>query len=255
MTLPAVVLLHGQPGTAADWDPVLPFLDGLRILAPTRPGYDGTSAGGFGVNAAAVVRLLDSQGIDQAVLVGHSWAGGIALRLALDAPSRVGAVGLLGSVGSRKALTVADRILAAPLLRGGYARAADRLGARVARFAETTSGSRLQPQAREVLRQRLAAMSTDQWIAYAVEQRAFVHEAPALARQLEAVAVPAVVAVGRRDVIVSPRAQLDLAARLPQAELIEHDGGHLVQLESPELVAQVVQRTVELAALVRSGRT
>ena len=247
MITPPVVLLHGQPGDAADWDPVLPLLEGLHVLVPTRPGYDGTRAGGFGVNAAAVVRLLDAEGIDRAVIVGHSWAGGVALRLALDAPQRVAALALLGSIGSSKAVTRTDRLLAAPLLGGSYARAADRLGARVARVAERASGSRLDAPAREVLRQRLAGMSTATWRAYAIEQRAFVHEAPALARQLEEIDVPAVVAIGTRDVIVSARAQRDLAAHLPHAEVHEHDGGHLVQLESPEMVAGMVRRAVELS--------
>jgi pyruvate dehydrogenase E2 component (dihydrolipoamide acetyltransferase) len=247
---PTVVLLHGQPGAASDWDPVLPHLSGLHVLAVTRPGYDGTPAGGFGVNAAAVLRLLDHEQVQRAVVVGHSWGGGAGLRLALDAPERVAALVLLGSVGSRRALTGVDRLLATQLFRGATARAADRLGARVARAAETASGSRLGAEQRAILRARLEAMArSGAWQAYAVEQRAFVHEAAALARQLEEVAVPAVVVAGTRDVIVSRRAQRDLAAQLPRAELVEHPGGHLVQLEAPQVVAQAVRRAVELSAL------
>lgn len=245
MSLP-VVLLHGQPGGPGDWDPVLPHLDGLRVLTPTRPGYDGSPAGGFGVNAAAVLRLLDREGIDRAVLVGHSWAGGIALRLALDAPERVASLGLLGSVGSRRAVGWSDRLLAAPVLRGTASRAADRVGVRAARLTELASGSRLAPAAREALRRQTAQLTGQDWKAFATEQRALVREAPALDRELERIVVPAVVAVGRRDAIVSRRAQRDLFERLPNAELVEHPGGHLVQLESPELVADVVRRAVSL---------
>jgi pimeloyl-ACP methyl ester carboxylesterase len=251
---PTVVLLHGQPGAAADWDQVLPHLSGRRVLTPTRPGYDGSPAGGFGVNAAAVLRLMDEHEVERAVVAGHSWGGGVALRLALDAPGRVGALALLGSVGSRKSLTLTDRLLAAPVLRGGGARVADRLGVRAARLAEAASGSRLGSAGHELLRARLAQLSSEDWAAYAVEQRTFVHEAPALARQLGEVAVPAVVAVGTRDVIVSARAQRDLAACLPHAELVEHGGGHLVQLENPELVARAVRRAVQLASSGHPGR-
>ena len=247
MGAPAVVLLHGQPGAAADWDLVLPHLDGLRVLAPTRPGYEGSPAGGFGVNAAAVLRLLDAAQVGRAVVVGHSWAGGVALRLALDAPARVGALTLLGSVGSRRAVSPLDRLLAAPLLRGGTVRAADRLGTRLARGAELLSGSRLDAPAREALRRRLVEMSGQEWDAYTVEQRCLVRETPALARQLGEVAVPAVVVVGARDLVVSARAQRDLVSQLRHVELVPHSGGHLVQLESPQLVARAVRRAVELA--------
>jgi len=135
---------------------------------------------------------------------------------------------------------------ARPLVRE-VDRIIDRLGARIARLAETASGSRLRPSARALLREHLNELSADAWAAYAIEQRAFVHEAPALARQLGEVDVPAVVAIGRRDVIVSARAQRDLADRLPRSEVIEHRGGHLVQLEDPDLVARAVLRAVQLA--------
>ena len=41
------------------------------------------------------------------------------------------------------------------------------------------------------------------------------------------------------------------ATRLPGAEAVEHRGGHLVQLENPDLVARTVLRAVALAS---SGR-
>ncbi|MGB8650644.1 MAG: hypothetical protein WCD35_08270, partial [Mycobacteriales bacterium] len=124
------------------------------------------------------------------------------------------------------------------------------LGARLARATELASGSRLHPTQRQLLRERMDALSSQAWTTYAVEQRAFVQEAPALARQLREVAVPAVVAIGTRDVVVAPRAQRDLA-RLLGAEVLEHEGGHLVQLEAPGVAARAIRRAVELAS---SGR-
>src|SRR5450432_2369806 len=92
---PVVVLLHGQPGGARDWDLVLPLLDGVSTLAPDRPGYDGTPALGFLGNARAVIDLLDQHGIDRAVLCGYSWGGGAALATALVAPERVAGLTLI----------------------------------------------------------------------------------------------------------------------------------------------------------------
>ena len=57
---PVVVMLHGQPGGARDFDRVLPLLGGLSVLVPDRPGYDGTPAEGFLGNARAVVTCSTS---------------------------------------------------------------------------------------------------------------------------------------------------------------------------------------------------
>jgi 3-oxoadipate enol-lactonase len=65
------------------------------------------------VNARAVLDDLDSRGIARAVLVGHSYGGGVALSAASLAPSRVTAVVLLASVGPG-CVTGWDRLLAAP---------------------------------------------------------------------------------------------------------------------------------------------
>jgi pimeloyl-ACP methyl ester carboxylesterase len=111
------VLLHGQPGSGADWRQVADRLPaGLRVVALDRPGYGASrqGAGGFGYNARAVVAELDARGIERAVLVGHSYGGGVALAVAQLAPERAEALVLLASVGPG-CLTGWDRLLAAPV--------------------------------------------------------------------------------------------------------------------------------------------
>lgn len=245
----AVVLLHGQPGSAADWELVLPHLPGLRLLAPDRPGYDGTAAGGFAHNARALLRRLDDDGVDRVVLVGHSWGGGVALQVAADAPDRVAALCLVGSVGSPLAVTRTDRLLALPGVAQGSAGFMSLTGRRMAPVVRATSGSRLDPAQRTALAATLGMWSvTGAWGAFAAEQRALVREGPRLAARLSTLHVPAVVLVGRRDAVVHPRAQRDLADQLPRAELQQLDGGHLTTLEAPQQVAAGIRRAVELAS-------
>jgi pimeloyl-ACP methyl ester carboxylesterase len=96
------VLLHGQPGSAADWLQMAGRLPAqLHAVAADRPGYGSSQlrAGGFAANAQAVLDDLDSRGITRAVLVGHSYGGGVALSAASLAPHRVEAVVPLASVG------------------------------------------------------------------------------------------------------------------------------------------------------------
>ncbi len=112
-----VVLLHGQPGSGADWRQVAERLPrGLSVLAPDRPGYGASRrpAVGFAAGARALLADMDAEGIDQAVLVGHSYGGGVALATAALAPGRVAALVLLASVGPG-CLTGADWPLAAPV--------------------------------------------------------------------------------------------------------------------------------------------
>ena len=111
-----LVLLHGQPGSPADWQLVAGRLPAqLHAVAADRPGYGSSQlpAGGFAANARAVLDDLDSRGITRAVLVGHSYGGGVALSAASLAPGRVEAVVLLASVGPG-CVTGWDRLLAAP---------------------------------------------------------------------------------------------------------------------------------------------
>jgi len=111
-----LVLLHGQPGSAADWVQVAARLPPqLHIVAADRPGYGSSElpAAGFAANARAVLDDLDARDIHRAVLVGHSYGGGVALSAASLAPHRVEAVVLLASVGPG-CVNGWDRLLAAP---------------------------------------------------------------------------------------------------------------------------------------------
>src|SRR5260370_24001660 len=90
-----LVLLHGQPGTGADWQHVIAMLpEHISAVALDRPGHGSSrqAGGGLDVNAAAVIEELDARGIDRAVVVGHSYGGGVALSVAAPAPPHGGAV-------------------------------------------------------------------------------------------------------------------------------------------------------------------
>jgi len=111
------VLLHGQPGSAEDWQQVAERLPAtLRAITADRPGYGSSPlpAAGLAGGVRAVLDELDAPGILRAVLVGHSYGGGVALAVASHAPHRVEAVVLLASVGPG-CLNYLDKLLAAPV--------------------------------------------------------------------------------------------------------------------------------------------
>src|SRR5690349_23200904 len=75
-----------------------------RVIVPDMPGY-GRSAKGidksdpFGYLGDAIRSLLDELDIDTAHLIGNSYGGAAALRLALDTPDRVERLVLMGPGG------------------------------------------------------------------------------------------------------------------------------------------------------------
>jgi pimeloyl-ACP methyl ester carboxylesterase len=92
---PALVLVHGLLGYSHNWRPAIPILARAReVFAPDMPGA-GFSDCPRGLDArlmAAAERLsrfLDMVGVTRCDLVGSSYGGATALRLAALEPSRV----------------------------------------------------------------------------------------------------------------------------------------------------------------------
>lgn len=101
---PAVVLLHGSPGSHRE---VLAITRGLagayRVIAPDLPGFGASTRAvpDYSIRADAVYlrQLLDSLGVRRVHLVGFSMGGGVALSLADQAPDRVASIILLSAIG------------------------------------------------------------------------------------------------------------------------------------------------------------
>ncbi|OBG41569.1 alpha/beta fold hydrolase [Mycobacterium sp. E3198] len=117
-TGPPVVMLHGGGPGASGVSNYSRNIDALathfRVIVPDMPGY-GRSAKGvdhddpFGYLADMIRGLLDELGIDTAHVVGNSYGGSAALRLALDTPHRVGKLVLMGpgGIGTTRGLPTA----------------------------------------------------------------------------------------------------------------------------------------------------
>jgi pimeloyl-ACP methyl ester carboxylesterase len=253
-TGPTVLLLHGQPGSAANWSAVIPALRSrFTVIAPDRLGYGRTGgrAAGFAVNAEATCELLDRLERRSAIVVGHSWGGGVALALAEAHPERVDGLVLVASVGPDERIGVVDRVLA---LRP--------VGAVVASVALRSAARALaHPTVRLMVDRRLPAAATSEALgaawrdgglarSFAIEQRALVDELPALGAGLAALGMPTAVLYGTADRIVPPVTGDHLAARMGDATVVRVDGGgHLLPYANPETVAAAVDDVARRAGL------
>ncbi|MCW8847503.1 MAG: alpha/beta fold hydrolase [Sedimenticola sp.] len=90
---PTLILLHGLLGSSSNWLTIAKGLaDRFHVLVPDLRNH-GRSPHDDDVSYAALARdieqLIDEQGLDSALLIGHSMGGKAAMWLALEQPERV----------------------------------------------------------------------------------------------------------------------------------------------------------------------
>jgi pimeloyl-ACP methyl ester carboxylesterase len=97
---PPVIFMHGAGSSHLTWPAALRRMADQRVLAVDLPGH-GKSAGVALQSVAAytnqMMEFLTALGLYQAVFVGHSMGGAIALDLAIQHPSHVAGLGLIGT--------------------------------------------------------------------------------------------------------------------------------------------------------------
>ena len=112
---PPVLLLHGGgPGASGISNyhrNIAELAKEYRVIVPDLPGYGRSTKGvdgadPFGYLADTIRALLDQLGLEKAHLVGNSYGGACALRLALDTPDRLDRMVLMGpgGIGTTRAL-------------------------------------------------------------------------------------------------------------------------------------------------------
>lgn len=213
---PVVVFIHGQPGTAGDFDEVAERLPTtIRIISYDRPGWGESHRGASDVdgNVNYLVELLLSRGIERAVLVGYSYGTTVALRVAVDYPERISGLVLVSPVGSVESISVVDRILAIAAGCIQHASVFHRLlghNERRIRLIES----------------------------FYSEQVCLSDDLQRLSNQISSIALPVDLVVGMDDFFNPLSGTMQLFDSLPNARLALLKGvGHLLLNQSPEMVA------------------
>lgn len=91
--LPPVVFIHGASANLNDqMIPIRPLLEGrAQMLFLDRPGHGWSERGGNDTparQAAAIAALMERLGIDEAVIVGHSFGGAATAMFGLEHPQK-----------------------------------------------------------------------------------------------------------------------------------------------------------------------
>lgn len=242
-----VVLLHGGGPGASGLSNFSRNIDTLaeqfRVIVPDMPGY-GRSCKGvdgsdpFGYLADHMRGMLDALGIGRAHLVGNSYGGACALRLALDTPHRVDRLVLMGpgGVGTTRGLPT-DGLKSLLAYYGGDGPSIDKLRTFIRTYLvydgdavpesliETRYRASIDPEvvANPPL-QRPASLRT-------LWRMDFTRD-----RRLRDLSTPTLVMWGRDDRVNKPSGAAMLGDRMPNADvLITANTGHWVQWERADL--------------------
>lgn len=238
-----VVLLHGQPGDRSDWDAVISCLPGsIDAMALDRPGYGENPCPATTVedNARWLVERLEREQITDAVLVGHSYGGGVALAAAAMAPERVRGLVLLASVGPG-CLTPWDTMLAAPVAGPMISVTAWSLLPWLARrYPDHTANPSWQALA-EIHHAHGAV-----WRSFLFEQRELRHGFERWIAALQQASVPTLVVADSTDKVVPVATARALHEQLPCSRLeLVHGGGHQLPRRIPQVIAAAITDFVE----------
>jgi pimeloyl-ACP methyl ester carboxylesterase len=254
---PTMILLHGFGASVFSWREVMePLGERLyelgTVIAFDRPAFGLTErplswepgANPYTPDAQVdlVVGLMDALGVDQAVLVGNSAGGTVAVNAALTHPERFQALVLVDAaiyVGGGAPSWIR------PLLRTPQV---NRLGPLVARqlavrgdaFLESAwhDPGKITPEMRAGYRKPLRAEHWDR----ALWELTKASEQSDLSARIDEIAMPSLVITGDDDRIVPTEQSVRLGREIPQAELVViPDCGHLPHEECPEPFLDAVQ--------------
>jgi pimeloyl-ACP methyl ester carboxylesterase len=232
---PALIGVHGIPGSVRDFRYVAPYLtETIRLVRVDLPGFGGSTrlpaaSESLEGRARVVTELADLLHLDRFGVMGHSMGGGTALVTGWRLPERVSLVVLISSLGlsAHRGLGLPPRAftaLAAALERPLLARA-------------------LVPLMRAQYRRRRFSHAEQMGAGdFALHCRAVAAADFALMRRAAAGPLPpTVVAYSRDDPMVQTWISEELAAGLPGARVLafEEGGHHLQKTRAAELAAAI----------------
>ena len=213
----------------------------VRVLAVSQRGHGDSDKppSGYGVEdlAGDVGLFLDAMGVTQAVVAGHSGAGLVARRFALEWPSRV--AGLV--------------LLAVPTTLRGHAGFEGFLSSVVAGLRDPVDAEVARSLVADTTGPHLPSSFADDMVEEVLKVPAAVwrHTFGGLGEyddtgELERLAAPTLLMWGDADEVVDRSMQDALVSRMPRAELRVYAGvGHSPHWEDPARVAADVAAFVE----------
>ncbi|NTV36823.1 MAG: alpha/beta hydrolase [Anaerolineaceae bacterium] len=229
-----VILIHGAGSSHLVWPVEMRRINGCRVYAvdlPTHGRSPGIAVRNINQYCQHLLDFFHANDIYQAVLVGHSLGGAIALQTAIDHPENVAGLGLISSAAyfslPLRLLEMVKRGTSSPEI--GQMLRADA-------FALNTTDEIKDLALAPFQKVRSSVLQAD----WEICQRFNVRS------QLQDIQCPVWLAVGEEDRMVPPLSVRDTASLLPHATMQQIDqAGHMVMLEKPAALADGLKQFLQ----------
>ena len=244
---PTALLLHGAGGSTHSWAGLLPVLSrNYHAVAVDLPGQGFTRAGtklrlGLPKMSMDLNALLDDQGWQPELIIGHSAGGALALHLAesLDHPTRV--IGINAALEPFEGPAawlfpmMAKMLAINPFTSVAFTDGVSAMAR--ARGLLRTTGSNIPDESLRCY----ARLFSDRGHVDSTLQMMAQWDVDKFAARIKRVETPILLIAGSNDLTVSPDVSRRTAAAMINATFVELEGlGHLAHEEDPDLVAQTI---------------
>ena len=249
---PPVLLLHGFGASTFTWRHVIPELAQThRVIAVDLKGF-GQSDKPFDERysvldqAELLAQLIEDKDLRDLTIVGHSFGGGVALRLALDANDRLGGrivrLVLLDSIAYPQQIPVFFRLLDMPLVsQVGVRMVPPSVQTRVALQIAYHDDSKIDPEQVEIYAAPLKTAAGKHAIVQSARQ-IVPEDIDTLPERYKTITLPTLILWCDHDRIVPLDVGLKLRRTLPNSTLRLVEGcGHMPQEEQPETTLTLLQ--------------
>ncbi len=243
-----VVLAHGYGLSALGWNVITKLLvaDGYRVIAFDQRGHGQSTTGKDGISSASMASdyktILDFYQVQNAVLVGHSMGGFVAIKTLLTYPdiqhNQIKSCILMATFAGDINRHNFQNRLQLPLIKSGILVKLIRNKSIGSAFAKSLLG---EERDKEVIRIFLDLFLAQNHKALVPILNAFAKEN--YYGQLSQITIPCTVVVGEMDKTAPPFHSQDLAKLIPNARLsVVQKKGHGLNWEAPDRIVEEIKK-------------
>lgn len=249
-----VLLIHGLPGCIEDWEPIMPELSKrFHIIAYDRPGHGFSSANNLRYNldhntdiAFAIIQKL---GLNNPVIVGHSYGGSITLAMAVRDLSAIKAFVSVSPIISTKGKPdLVFKILKIPLMGSALRLFMKLFGHNmVKKGMEIAFDPNQKDMPRDFVNKRCMIISLpSNLVTTAREEMEIRPDLSNITTHYDKIKKPLFIVHGSSDRVVPVGDAISLHEKIPGSKLILlKETGHMVQYAKPTELIKVIEEAAD----------